>query len=176
MSVDMRAYDNEHGDPVVVLVTTGTYDVSRLVGLLSSGRCEDHDLAKRVRAAVKRHNGGRAALRLLRDHGGADFTDPAPEYLCRCDQTFPSHLARAAHAATCSAIVCQDIFPPHLNPPPGPPSLPRRCALPAGHVGDHCADRIPERLSVTWDAVTTSGPDTAPDPTVARGDYPAGSS
>ena len=162
MSVEMRAYDNEHGDPVVVLVTTGTYDVSRLVGLLSSGRCEDHDLAKRVRAAVKRHNGGRAALRLLRDHGGADFTDPA--------------LARAAHAATCSAIACRDIFPPHLNPPPGPPSLPRRCALPAGHVGDHCADRIPERLSVTWDAVTTTAPDTAQDPTVARGPSPTSTS
>ena len=74
MSVEMRAYDNEHGDPVVVLVTTGTYDVSRLVGLLSSGRCEDKDMAERVRQTVRRHNGGRAALRLLRDHGGPDFT------------------------------------------------------------------------------------------------------
>lgn len=73
MSVEMRAYDNEHGDPVVVLVTTGTYDVSRLVGLHAGGRCEDHDLAQRVVQAVRRHNGGRAALKLLRDHGGPDF-------------------------------------------------------------------------------------------------------
>jgi hypothetical protein len=79
MSVEMRTYDNEHGDPVVVLVTTGTYDVSRLVGLLSSGRCEDKDTAERVRQGVRRHNGGRAALRLLRDHGGPDFTsDSSP--------------------------------------------------------------------------------------------------
>lgn len=77
MSVEMRAYDNEHGDPVVVLVTTGSYDVSRLVGLLASGRCEDHDMAERVRVAVRRHNGGRAALRLLADHGGPDFTEAA---------------------------------------------------------------------------------------------------
>lgn len=75
MSVEMRAYDNEHGDPVVVMVTTGTFDVSRLVGLLAQGRCEDHDMSKRIVQAVRRHSGGRAALKLLRDHGGADFTD-----------------------------------------------------------------------------------------------------
>lgn len=34
MSCETRAYDNEHGDPVVVLVFTGTHDVSRLVDLL----------------------------------------------------------------------------------------------------------------------------------------------
>ncbi len=75
MSVEMRAYDNEHGDPVVVMVTTGTYDVSRLVSLPSRGRCEDLTMAEKVAKAVRRHNGGRAALRLLRDHGGPDFTD-----------------------------------------------------------------------------------------------------
>lgn len=80
MSVEMRAYDNEHGDPVVVMVTTGTYDVSRLVSLLSRGRCEDADMARKVTDAVKRHNGGRAALRLLRDHGGVDLTAENTDY------------------------------------------------------------------------------------------------
>ena len=78
MSVVTRAYDDEHGDPVVVMVAAGTFDVSRLVGLLSSGRCEDAGTAQRVRRQVRRHAGGRAALALLRGHGGPDFTEPEP--------------------------------------------------------------------------------------------------
>lgn len=79
MSVEFRAYDNEHGDPVVVLVATGTYDVSRFVGLHAGARCEDHERGERMREAVRRHRGGRAALKLLRDHGGPDFTDASAD-------------------------------------------------------------------------------------------------
>ncbi|MBS2962619.1 phiSA1p31-related protein [Actinocrinis puniceicyclus] len=71
-----RAYDDEHGEPVVVLVTTGTHDVSRLVQLLQ-GRlavCEHIGVADRVLRQVRRHAGGRAALALLKAHGGPDFT------------------------------------------------------------------------------------------------------
>ncbi len=78
MAVEIRAYDNEAGDPVVVMVTTGTFDVSRLVGLLASGRCEDVEAAEQVRRKVRAHSGGRDALRLLAQHGGPDFTEPAP--------------------------------------------------------------------------------------------------
>ncbi|QJY46681.1 hypothetical protein [Pseudonocardia broussonetiae] len=76
MSVETRAYDNEHGDPVVVLVATGTHDVSRLVNLLSGGspNSEQRRLGATIVRQVRRHNAGRAALRLLRDHGGPDFT------------------------------------------------------------------------------------------------------
>ena len=70
---ESRAYDNEHGDPVVVLVVTGTHDVSRLVQLLKSGNCEQVDLGDQVLKQVRRHNGGRAALQLLAAHGGPDF-------------------------------------------------------------------------------------------------------
>ena len=81
MSYETRAYDNEHGDPVVVLVATGTHDVSRLVHLLTgaSPNCEHLRLGKAVLQQVRRHNAGRAALRLLAAHGGPDFTrnDPA---------------------------------------------------------------------------------------------------
>jgi hypothetical protein len=73
MSYETRAYDNEHGDPVVVLVATGTHDVSRLVNLLNSGNCEQVSLAQTVLRQVRRHNGGRAALQLLAAHGGPDF-------------------------------------------------------------------------------------------------------
>jgi hypothetical protein len=80
MAVEIRAYDNEHGNPVVVMVTTGTFDVSRLVHLMEKGRCEDGARAKAIVRAVRRHNGGRAALKLLRDHGGPDLLEPtAPE-------------------------------------------------------------------------------------------------
>lgn len=37
---------------------------------------------------------------------------------------------------------CHDVFPPHLNPPPGPPSVPRKCGLPPGHDGRHLRDGI----------------------------------
>src|SRR5690348_5314843 len=41
MAYESRAYDNEHGDPVVVLVVTGTHDVSRLVNLFN-GQTKGH--------------------------------------------------------------------------------------------------------------------------------------
>lgn len=81
MSYESRAYDehNDDGfgpDPVVVLVVRGTHDVSRFVNLLAGGVpvMEQISLGQRIREQVKRHNGGRAALKLLRDHGGPDFT------------------------------------------------------------------------------------------------------
>lgn len=73
MSFESRAYDDGHGDPVVVLVFTGTHDVSRMVQLLKSGNCEQVHLGDQVLRQVRRHNGGRAALQLLAAHGGPDF-------------------------------------------------------------------------------------------------------
>jgi hypothetical protein len=77
MSYESRAYDNEHGDPVVVIVVTGTHDVSRLVNMTNGGgsNCEQRDLGQAIVRQVKRHNAGRRALALLRDHGGSDFTE-----------------------------------------------------------------------------------------------------
>ena len=77
MSYETRAYDNEHGDPVVVLVTTGTHDVSRLVNLLAGSRmalCEHIGVSDDILRQVKRHSGGRAALKLLAAHGGPDLS------------------------------------------------------------------------------------------------------
>jgi hypothetical protein len=73
VSYESRAYDNEHGNPVVILVATGTHDVSRLVNLLAGSRmalCEHHDLSGRIRRQVNRRNGGRAALKMPAEHGG----------------------------------------------------------------------------------------------------------
>jgi DNA-binding CsgD family transcriptional regulator len=81
MSYESRAYD-EPGrdgfgpDPVVVLVVSGTHDVSRLVGLFAHGTIEQIEVGKRIQAQVRRDEGGRAALRLLADHGGPDFLPP----------------------------------------------------------------------------------------------------
>ncbi|MET8006286.1 hypothetical protein [Nonomuraea glycinis] len=78
---ETRAYDNEHGDPVVVLVATGTHDVSRLANLLngSTPNSEQRRLADHVTRQVRRHGGGRAALRLLAEHGGPDLLTPVGE-------------------------------------------------------------------------------------------------
>lgn len=86
MSYESRAYDkpNDDGfppDPVVVLVVTGTHDVSRLVSLLNGGQLliEQLKLGRQIVRQVKRHNAGREALKLLAQHGGPDFTDPPTE-------------------------------------------------------------------------------------------------
>jgi hypothetical protein len=73
MSYESRAYDQADGDPVVVLVTTGTHDVSRLVHALNKGTLEQVTVGRRLVRQVNRHAGGTAALRLLRQHGGPDF-------------------------------------------------------------------------------------------------------
>lgn len=78
MSYETRSYDDEHGDPVVVLVASGTHDVSRLVALLHRGNCEQLGIGDRMLRQVRRHNGGRAALKLLASHGGPDFTEAPP--------------------------------------------------------------------------------------------------
>ncbi|MEU4231052.1 hypothetical protein AB0F17_42745 [Nonomuraea sp. NPDC026600] len=72
---ETRAYDNEAGDPVVVIVATGTHDVARLVNLLQGGSppSEQRDLADQITRQVRRRGGGRDALRLLAEHGGPDL-------------------------------------------------------------------------------------------------------
>lgn len=102
MSYESRTYDNVHGDPVIVLVVTGTHDVSRFVSLLADARkpnCEQLDLGQRLLRQVRRHSRGRAALKLLRDHGGADFlSDPSDEESIRIAERRAAadlhHLAR----------------------------------------------------------------------------------
>jgi hypothetical protein len=73
-----RAEDPDFGaDPVAVVVATGTHDVSRLVALFCGGMhlTEHMVLGDQLRRQARRKNGGRAALKLLADHGGRDFTD-----------------------------------------------------------------------------------------------------
>jgi hypothetical protein len=73
VSTEVRVYDMEDGHPCVVMVTSGTHDVSRLANLLHSGRCEDQATATYIRRTLSRHRGGRAALALLKEHGGPDL-------------------------------------------------------------------------------------------------------
>ncbi|HET6290473.1 MAG TPA: hypothetical protein VFG15_27465 [Amycolatopsis sp.] len=77
---ESRAYDkaNDDGfgpDPVVVLVVTGTHDVSRLLNLFNGGSvlCEQLTVGKQLARQVARHNAGRAAMKLLAEHGGPDL-------------------------------------------------------------------------------------------------------
>jgi hypothetical protein len=72
---ESRAYDNPHGDPVVVLVVTGTHDVSRLVNMTTGfvPTIEQSEAGQKILRQVRRHSGGRAALALLAAHGGPDF-------------------------------------------------------------------------------------------------------
>lgn len=84
MSYESRAYDkpNTDGfgpDPVIVLVVEGTHDVSRFVNLLHGApvNIEQMQLGQRITAQVRQDQGGRAALRLLAEHGGANFLRPS---------------------------------------------------------------------------------------------------
>jgi hypothetical protein len=84
VSYESRVYDLNHDDavfgpePCVVLVVTGTHDVSRLVNVLSQGVIEQIGLAAQIRRQVKASKGGRLALALLKRHGGPDFLEKLP--------------------------------------------------------------------------------------------------
>lgn len=79
---ESRAYDKDAvdgfgPDPVVVLVVSGTHDVSRLLYLLNGGQpvIEQLEVGRKLAAQVRRHSGGRAALELLAKHGGPDLLE-----------------------------------------------------------------------------------------------------
>jgi len=76
VSYETRAYDDEHGIPVAVIVATGTHDVSRLINLFggATANVEQLQTGRKLLAQIRNHNGGRAALQLLARHGGPDFT------------------------------------------------------------------------------------------------------
>lgn len=76
MSYEVRTYDDDNGDPVVVMVVTGPHDVSRIVQAMTHGNCEQVDVGNRIVRMLRRHSKGRLALALLKAHGGADFTEP----------------------------------------------------------------------------------------------------
>jgi len=80
MSYQTRAYDYDNGDgfgpdPVVVMVVKGAHDVSRLIHLFKRGLIEQGMVADQLVNQVNRHNGGRAALKLLAAHGGPDLLE-----------------------------------------------------------------------------------------------------
>jgi len=76
VSYETRAYDDDHGIPVAVIVVTGTHDVSRMINTLSGSPAviEQLQAGRKLLAQIRNHNGGRAALQLLARHGGPDFT------------------------------------------------------------------------------------------------------
>lgn len=74
---ESRAYDDEYGQPVAVIVVTGDHDVGRLAALLRGAPVliEQLQLGERLVRQLRRHSKGRVALELLKTHGGADFTE-----------------------------------------------------------------------------------------------------
>jgi hypothetical protein len=74
VTVETRTYDRPDGEPVAIFVVTGLQDVARLVGLLASNDHHHSPASRKLRQQVRRHNGGQAALRLLAQHGGGDFS------------------------------------------------------------------------------------------------------
>jgi hypothetical protein len=102
VSYESRAYDNDQGDPVVVLVATGTHDVSRLVNLLAGSRlalCEHAHLSDRIKRQVNRYNGGREALKLLRAHGGPDLLEGPMAPSAEDEHTIRARVAKEARLA-----------------------------------------------------------------------------
>lgn len=105
---ETRAYDNEHGDPVAILVATGGHDVSRLVNLLAGSRtalCEHMGLSEQLLRQIKRHNGGRAALHLLAAHGGPDLLETADQQAAALESVreYAGRIARSENTAYAKA-------------------------------------------------------------------------
>lgn len=68
------ARDDWLHDPVVVIVASGSHDVSRLVQALRHGTCEQAQLGAKVAESLGRDTVGRKALTLLKAHGGENLT------------------------------------------------------------------------------------------------------
>jgi len=74
MTTSTYREDEDFGaEPRVTITVEGVHDVSRIVGLLQHGNCEQIDLGSRVVRSLRRHSGGKAALDLLKRHGGPDL-------------------------------------------------------------------------------------------------------
>jgi hypothetical protein len=79
--IDSRVGTNEQGDPFVVVVATGTHDISRLLGQFTQSTCEWGEAARRLRKQARGTANTRRAMRLLQEHGGPSFVyteDAAP--------------------------------------------------------------------------------------------------
>lgn len=66
-------------EPIVTLTVSGTHDVSRLVHLLRRGTIEQGVAGNRLARQLRKTDGGRAALELLKQHGGPDLTQEPVE-------------------------------------------------------------------------------------------------
>lgn len=75
MSYSTRAYDDEHGQPVVIMVVEGHHDVSRFLHFMHRGFPTSGQMlvAAKLRRQVAAHNGGKRALLLLHAHGGPNL-------------------------------------------------------------------------------------------------------
>lgn len=118
MSYESRAYDKPNTgtgfgpDPVVVLVVEGTHDVSRLVNLFAGGPVliEQLEVGERIRNQVRQHSGGRAALKLLAEHGGPNFTKPLLPGLTEDQQLAVLPLARRLAAGMTLQEIGADLY------------------------------------------------------------------
>lgn len=70
--IEVRAYDEDIRGGKVIIAVAGQHDISRLVHLLDGGHLSVEWLAvgRSLRSKLRRHETGRAALALLRQHGG----------------------------------------------------------------------------------------------------------
>jgi hypothetical protein len=67
----------EH-EPKITITVQGTHDVSRAVNLLAHGLTEHVHVAAQLVSKLRALPGGVAALRLLAEHGGTDYTVEYP--------------------------------------------------------------------------------------------------
>lgn len=75
MAIVTRVHENEYDEPTVVIVVTGTHEVSRLVNLFRGMALVEHVSAgDKLVKQLRRTTGGKAALDLLKRHGGPDLT------------------------------------------------------------------------------------------------------
>lgn len=65
-------------DPKITITVQGTHDVGRVVHLFASGLVEHVMTAAEMVRKLRALPGGVAALELLAEHGGTDFTKEYP--------------------------------------------------------------------------------------------------
>jgi hypothetical protein len=71
---------DDHGgyNPKITITVQGTHDVSRITQLLASGLVEHVIVAADLVRKLRKVPGGVAALKVLAEHGGPDYTQEYP--------------------------------------------------------------------------------------------------
>lgn len=150
-----QAVDGFPSEPVAVVVATGTHDVSRLLHLFAGGLIEHVQVGQQLQQQVRRRNGGRAALALLKQHGGPDLTQLSPDDVTSKNVAYWGESDRFVTAAPDGRVkVCEPQFLLKLDNPQAARQLADQLWAAADHAEQALANQVVSEPAGMWKACT----------------------